>query len=538
MNVANAVADTYIEYDLLSRINANKSGKEFLLTQIEITKQKIQNSEKKLTDYAKDNKIIFLDDDDQSTLNRQLSTFAHDFSAATSTRIEKEALYKEVTNFGNEHPIILNNSIVQELTREHANLEAQYINLSETFTDDFPKMKNLRSQMDAVKNRIEVERGRIVRSVKSDLNTAKKKEESIKETFMEQQKKVLHFQSKVIQYETLKTELNVNKELHNNLLKKLNEVSIAAMSTATSIQIVDRALLPRSPYKPNKSRNFLLSLVFGLMGGIGLAFFIDYFDNTVKDTREIEKTLHLPTLGMIPLQEKNNGGMHPKLLSSDMSNPVSEAFRSIGTFLLFSFPSNSPKTILITSPGEKEGKTTVSINVASALAESMGKGVLIDADLRHPKLHHHLEIPNNSGLSHYLSGNRDFKLSVNGLIKPTSIRNLSIITAGRIPPNPSSLLNSSRMRDLIDSLHSLYDFVIIDAPPLFGMSESLFLSNIVDGTILVVKAGETPKNALEDAKNLFDNVNATLLGVVLNGVKKDHLKYGYYSNYYSTYFKE
>jgi capsular exopolysaccharide synthesis family protein len=519
-------------------MNANKSGEEFLLTQIEITKQKIKDSEKRLNDYATKNKIVFLDSDDQSAFSQQLNKFANDFSAATSARIEKEALYREVKHSGAENPIILNNFLIQELIKEHATLEAKYINLSVTFTPDFPKMKNLKSQMNAITNRIEEERNRIIRSIKSDLSAALINEEAIKETFLAQQKKVLNFQDKVVQYETLKAEVEVNKELHNNLLQKLNEVGVAAMSTATSIQIVDRALLPRGPYKPNKSRNFLLSLFFGLMGGIGLAFFVDYFDNTVKDTKEIEKNLHLPALGMIPLQKKNNGKMHPQLLSSDVSNPVSEAFRSIGMFLLFSFPKNSPKTILITSPGEKEGKTTVSINVASVLAESLGKGVLIDADLRHPKLHHHFEIPNNSGLSHYLSGKREFELSDNGLVKPTNIRNLSIITDGQIPPNPSSLLNSSKMRDLLDSLCSSYNFIIIDAPPLFGMSESLFLSNIVDGTILVVKAGETPKNALADAKKLFNNVNATLLGVVLNGVKKDHLRYGYYSNYYSTYFKE
>jgi capsular exopolysaccharide synthesis family protein len=537
MHVSNAIADEYIEYDLISRINANKSGEEFLLTQIEITKKKINDSEKRLNDYAKNNEVVFLNNNQQSALSQQLTKFAHDLSAATSSRIQKEALYEEITGSGNENPIILNNPIVQELTREHANLEAQYINLSTTFTPDFPKMKNLKSQLNAITDRIEEERERIIRSVQSDVSAAMKNEESIKETFLEQQKKVLNFQDKVVQYETLKAEVNVNKELHNNLLQKLNEVSVASMSKATSIQVVDRALLPRKPYKPDKPRNFLLSLIFGLMGGVGLAFLVDYFDDTVKDTKTIERSIQLPTIGMIPLQKKNNGGMHPKLLSPDISNPVSEAFRSIGTFLLFSFPSKPPKTILVTSPGEKEGKTTVSINVASALAESVGKGIIIDADLRNPKLHDYLEIPNKYGLSHYLSGKREIELSHDELVKHTEISNLSIITAGRPPSNPSTLLNSSRMKDLIDSLYSLYNFVIIDAPPIFGMSESLFLSKIVDGTILVVKAGETPQNAVVHAKRLFNSLNAPLLGVILNGVKKDHLKYSYYSQYYSTYFR-
>jgi len=276
------------------------------------------------------------------------------------------------------------------------------------------------------------------------------------------------------------------------------------------------------------------------MGGIGLAFFVDYFDNTVKDTQEIEKGMRLPSLGMVPLQTemlpKTNS--RPLLVSSDMTNPVSEAFRSIGTFILLSSSTTPPKTILVTSPGAKEGKTTMCINIAAALAEAMGDGIIVDADLRKPQLHNFFKMDNKSGLSKYLSGNIGFEGNGVSLIRQTLLKGISVIPAGPIPPNPSELLYSARMKDLLDALQAKYSFVIIDAPPVIGMPDSILLSSLVDGTILVVKAGETQKNALAEAKRVFNNVNAKLLGVVLNGVKKNDLKYNYYSEYYSSYFVE
>jgi uncharacterized protein involved in exopolysaccharide biosynthesis len=242
----------------------------------------------------------------------------------------------------------LNNPLIQGLSREHANLEAEYSNLSRTFTPDYPKMKNLKSQIDAISTRLEAEKARLIKSLQSDYYAALKREKYLKDSFESLQGKVLSFQERAVQYDTLKREVDVNKELHNSLLQKLNEVGVAAMSKASSIQIVDRAVYPIKPYRPDKSLNFFLSVIFGLMGGIGLAFFVEYFDNTVKDTQDIEKEIRLPSLGMIPLHEKVAAETRPLLVNS-VANPISEAFRSIGTFLLLSSSTKPPKTVLVTS---------------------------------------------------------------------------------------------------------------------------------------------------------------------------------------------
>lgn len=540
LNVANAMAAAYIDYDLQSRVDASKEAREFLEKQIESTKAKVETAEKKLNEYASRNEIIFLDSEKLSINNQKLSDMSSALNAITTERTNKEALLRELKgSSGPDNPLILNNLLILQLKGQHASLEAEYFNLSRTYTPDYPRMKNLKSQIDAIQDRIDLEKARLIRSAESDYSAALKKEASLKKTFDLQKKNVLDFQEKAVEYQILKRDVTVNKDLYNSLLQRLNEVGVSAMSRATNIQVVDRAIFPRVPDKPNKAQNILLSIIFGLMGGIGLAFLVQYFDNTVTDAGEIEKTMHVPSMGMIPLQKDLISLKRPQLIYDvDARSPMAEVFRSISTFILFSSPSKPPKTILITSAGEKEGKSTISLNIARSLAESLGNGIIIDADLRKPKLHHSFDLDNKIGLSTCLSGNMEFDRSNGKLIRQTPAKGLSVITSGPVPLNPSALLSSARMKELLDALYTMYNFVVIDAPPVMGMSDSIFLSTIVDGTILVVKAGETPRDALAATTKIFRSVNSNLLGVVLNGVKKSDVKYGYYSHYFSSYFKE
>lgn len=534
--VANAIAESFIEYDLESRMDASKEAKNFLTKQIEIATAKVEASEKALNEYSSKNEIIFIDSNKSSILNQKLAEVSTALNAVTTERMQKEALLKEVRENGLENPVILNNPLIQGLKSQHATLEAEYFNLLKTYTPDYPKMKNLKSQMDAIKERIEKEKASIIRSIESDYNAALKKEANLTRAVDSIKRKVLDFQEKAVQYQILKREVDVNKELLNNLLQRLNEVSVAAMSRATNIQIVDMAVYPRVPFRPDKGMNLLLSILFGLMGGVGLAFLVEYFDNTVKDAKDIEKMVQLPSLGMIPLQKDIATSKRPQIVYSKDRNPVAEIFRSIGTFILLSKASEPPKSILVTSPGEKEGKSTVSLNIAVALSESLGNGVIIDADLRKPKLHSVFNLDNKTGLSTFLSGNVD-SISSDKLIKTIPIKGISMITSGPIAPNPAELLFSERMKALINDLYARFNFVIIDAPPLMGMPDSISLSTLVDGTILVIRAGKTPRAALLESRRLLDSVNARLLGVILNGVKEGDLKFGYYSYYYSSYLK-
>ncbi|MEW6571212.1 MAG: polysaccharide biosynthesis tyrosine autokinase [Nitrospirota bacterium] len=561
MNIANAVAETYISFDLESRIEATKDAKIFLEQQIEVVKKKMEDSEQKLNEYASHKEII-IDQGKESILTQKLADISSALNNITNERMQKEALYREVKESGGNNPVILNNSLIMGLKKEFASLEAEYSNLSKIYTPDYPKMKSLKSEMDAIQSRIDQEMSRIVNSLESDYNAALKKEENLTKAFNSQKRKVLSFQDTVAQYEVLRREVEVNKGLYNNLLQRHNELGVSASSSATNIQILDKATYPKSPFKPNVSFNILLSIIFGLMGGIGLAFLAEYFDNSIKDTDYIEKKINLPTLGMIPKYEdagnsKNFSVSRPRIISPqkeadsskmpmvighDKISPIAETFRSIGAFILLSSSSKPPKTILVTGPGEKVGKTTICVNIAKTFLESSGNVLIIDADLRRPKLHNAFQLDNSIGLSSFLSGNVDFDDANGRLIKPTSVKGLSVITSGPVPPNPSELIGSLRMQDFINILQESFQFIIVDSPPVMGLPDALYLSKIVDGTIIVVQAGVTPRKALTEVKNVFGAINSKILGVILNGVKKSDFKYGsynyYYSSYYSSYFKE
>lgn len=535
--VANAVAATYIEFNIDSKVDASQQARQFLDKQIEIMKQKVEASEEKLNDYATQNEILFIDESQakENILSRKLSEISTSLSASTADRIEAEAVYREIKESGAVNSQILNNNLIQNLKKEYSSLESEYQNLLKVYKEDFPKMKRLKSQMDALRGRIEQEKRNLVRSSENDYRASRKREAYLTAEFERSKQRVLNFQKRNVQYQILKRDVDANKEIYNSLLQRMKEVSVASTRTSTNIQVLDPAEVPKKAFKPKKGQNILLSIVFGLLGGVGLAFFIEYFDNTVKDTAEIENRLRLPTLGLIPHQKLTESIKRPLLIHAKSRGAVAEAFRSIGTFIMLSSSTKPPKTILITSPGEKEGKTTISINTAMAFAESVGNGIIIDADLRRPKLHHSFEADNSVGLSTYLSGNIGLG---DGIIKKTPHSGLHLLTSGPVCPNPSELIVSKKMKELLDYLEANYDFIVIDSTPVMGMPDSLFLSSIVDGTVLVIRAGHTTKGSLRETKKIFRSINAKILGVILNGIKETDLKYNYYSNYYSSYFKE
>ena len=559
MDVSNAVTQTYITFDLESRILASNEAKDFLQAQLAIMKQKVEESERTLNNYAAKNEIVFTTSNN-NLYAQKLSDISVVLNSVTTERIQKEALYRQVRDSGVNNPIILNNPMIQGLRNEHAKIEAEYYNLLKIYTPEYPKMKSLKSQMDAITNRTSQETAKIIQSSELDYRNALKKEDNLTKALNSQKQKVLSFQGSTASYEVLRREVDVNKGLYNSLLQRLNEVSVSASNKASNIQILDKAIFPKDPFKPNLPFNVVLALFFGLTGGIGLTFLVEYFDNSIKDTDDIEKKADLPTLGIIPNIEEareavtsSNKSMiqHevkpqqsnlPIVVDYKQTNPVIEAFRSIGAFILLSSSEKPPKTILITGPGQKIGKTSVTINLAKAMRERLGRGILIDADLRRPRLHAAFQLDNTVGLSSVLSGNIEFDSSNGRLIRSTGISGLSVITSGPIPPNPSELLGSSKIQEIIYALQSLYEFIIIDSPPVIGLPDSIYLSKVVDGTVLVVRAGETPLKALRETKRVFRDINAKILGVVLNGVKKSDLKYGaynyYHSAYYSSYFDD
>jgi capsular exopolysaccharide synthesis family protein len=328
-------------------------------------------------------------------------------------------------------------------------------------------------------------------------------------------------------------------------LTKLNDVDLLSTLETTNIQILDRAQPPTIPARPRKLFNIGVSGLVGLLLGVLLSLFIEYLDNTVKSTEDVDRLLGLPSLGVVPalesLEKKSrlalprlNGSKqqaHPILIVDDHHrSSFAEAFRSLRTSVLLSNAERPPRTILFTSSSPGEGKTTTAVNMALSLAQTGARVIVVDGDLRKPGLHKMFGMKNQPGLSTYLTRAIDLPT----VVDHNRFENLSVIPSGPIPPNPSELLSSSKMREAVKLLSQQYDFVVIDSPPI-STPDALILSTLVDGVIMVIRCGQTPRDLVHRAKQSLDDVNAKIFGVVLNrvDVNQDGYYYYYYRYYYS-----
>src|SRR3972149_828107 len=352
---------------------------------------------------------------------------------------------------------------------------------------------------------------------------------SLDEKFNLTYKQLAELNYKTVHYRILEREVETNKSIYQNLLQRLKETEVASGFRATNIQVVDYASTPLIPYKPNIKLNMLLATLMGLMGGVFLAFIFEHFDSTIKDEEEVKRRFSLPFLGAIPLVDENELQDLEKVVYANPKSLVSEAFRVIRTSILYSSPNSPPKSLLITSTQPLEGKTTCASNLALSFTQSGLKVVLIDADLRKPRLHK-LFLNNGYafGLSTYLVG----KMELSGVINRTSLDGLDIITSGPIPPNPAELLGSKRMKELIEHLLEEYDHVILDGPPIAGFADSRLLSSVVDGVLLVTSIGITQRQTLRSSIEDILRVRGRIIGTIVNRLESRRSKYGYSYYYY------
>ncbi len=545
--VANSIGDSFIGLSIDSKFEATYQARVWLEKQLEIMKAKVEQAEEKLNEYAGKNEIIFLDKkgdekgtDSENIITKKLSELSTELTSATSERISKEALYKEMRSGDPESSsVVMNNPMITSLKKDYAALDSEYNQQLKIYKPDYPQMVRLKEHINQTKKKIDLETIKIILSVKKDYEIAVNRENQLKSAFESQKKEALNLNERSIQYQILKREADTNKELYKGLLQRLNETGVSASLTASNIQVLDRAEIPKKPFKPRKTLNIVLSIIVGLFGGIGLAFFTEYLDNTIKTPEDIKEKICLPQLGLVPkyTNADNNEALQKVeyIAHSDGRSPIAEAYRSIRTFLLLSTGGKPPKVMMVTSPAGEEGKTTTAINTAISLTKSDVKVVVIDADMRKPRLHRVFGIDNSAGLSTFLSGNAEFG---NGLIKTSDIQNFDIITSGPIPPNPTELLSSYRFSELIHGLYPLYNFIIIDTPPVLGMSDPLIVSSQTDGVIMVVRSGKTERQAVQEARRMLEGVNAKILGVVLNSVSQSNMRYSFYYNYYRYYYTD
>jgi len=527
----NTLADTFIEWNLNRRLEATKEGRDFLKKQLQQTQANLERSEEELNAFAKRNDIISLDEKMNLTYH-QFSELNDVLAKAENERLAKESLHKHVLN-GNVEviPVVVNDPYLQELKTEYAKLKAEYGQLSAIFKPEYPKVKQQGAKVAEIRGKIDEGISSIVSSIKSDYEAALKREEILRERYEKQKGLASALNEKAVQYNILDREVQTNKSIYESLLQRLKETEVSAGIKASSTQVVDYASVPLFPYKPKITLNVLLAAVVGLFAGVFIAFFMEYFDNTLKSTEEIRDRLRFPVLGGIfkVNQGKELGFPIEKAFLSAPRSHFAEAFRTIRASLLLSTPGAHPRSILITSPHPGEGKTTVSVNLAISFAQAGSRVLLLEADFRRPRIEQILNT-NGVGLTDFLTGNARLEEA----IKEGEVPKLFVLNVGSLPVNPAELIGSDEMRKLLEKLREEYDYIIVDGPPALGFADALIISSILDGTVVVASANETPRGSLTEVMEKLWGFNARVLGVVLNRVEYGRENY-YYKKYYHYY---
>jgi succinoglycan biosynthesis transport protein ExoP len=548
--IVNAHIATYIEQNFRSKFDATTQASTWLADQLGELKVKVQNSEDARIAYERQNQIWTLDDKQNITTQR-LSDINRELTEAQSERMKKEALFRFAKD-GNLDavPQIQTNAFLIDLIKKRSDLSASYNDAVAQYGPSFPKVQRLQAQMKEIDVNIEKEKQNVVNGLESDFREAHQRETLLGEALDQQKAEVNQMSEKLVEYNILNREAEANKVLYEGLLTKLKEAGISAGLRSSNIRVVDPAMIPSYPSRPAKARNIVLAFLVGLVGGIGLALLREYLDNTVKTPDDIETLARLPSLAVVPqFAGSNGGGKRAGLLHGLAStanghdkrielvaqhlpkSQMSEAFRALRTSILLSQAAHPPQVILVTSALPREGKTTAAANLAVTLAQLGDKTVLVDADLRKPGVGRLLNLTGGkyAGLSSYLAGVSSLDLVT---VQHPSIPNLSAIPTGPLPPNPADLLSSHKLIEAIAELRTKFKFVVIDSPPIMAATDAVILSVQTDGVLLVVRSGETPKEAFTRTRDLLASVKCNILGVVLNAVDSSAPDYYYSYRYY------
>jgi capsular exopolysaccharide synthesis family protein len=534
--VANSVAQAYIEETLEMKLDFARLTLDWMTRKAAEEGQKLETAENKLQQYMVANNILTLGDR-MSVTPEQLSQLSSELLQTESHRRELEALYERARKVDNKPeeaetlPAISQDVALQTLRSQILQAEQRILELSSKFGPKHPTMKKAVSDLDSLKVKKLLEIQRIIASIGNEFELARNKEESLRSQFNQTQSEALNLNQKFIQYGVLKRDVETNRMLYDALMLKIKEQNITQDTQPVNVWIVEKATVPGYAVKPNKKKIFLGGFLACLMLGVGLAFFIEYLDNTVKYPEETERKLGISVLGLISLWKEQKGAVENAVIDSPRS-AFAETYKALRTAILLSKAEGAPGRILITSPGPGAGKTTTAVNLAMALAQSEKRVLLVDADLRKPRMHKIFKKSNQKGLSNYLAGG-----SGENLLQQGPLENLTLITSGPVPPNPSELLSSQRMEQMLADLSRKFDVIVCDSPPLMSVADARILSRLFDGTILVVRARQTSFDLAGKAIKSLTDVNAALLGMVINALDLKKSDY-YYNYYYSSYGEE
>jgi succinoglycan biosynthesis transport protein ExoP len=531
---ANTLAREYVQQNLDLKLSNTTNTIIWLTEELNKQRQKVEGAERAMAEYREGQNAMSLDDG-QNIVVARLNSLNDAVTKAKTSRLQKEAAYRQLGNLkgdsadADSFPLIAQNPTIQEIKQQLASLNSEKAKLSQRYGANHPAMETITRQIESASARLRSETAKVLESIANDYRAALAEERNLAGSLEDQKKQAVDLNRKSITYSILQREAESERQVYNALLQQEKELRVVSNSRANNVQVMDDAEVPGGPYTPNHGRDWLMAIVLGLALGVGLAYSVEYLDDTVKLPDDVTRRLKLPLLGLVPAVA---GGKLP-VLTSPVPHDFGEAFRSLRTSLVFTNGSPGNRTIAVTSTQPLEGKTTTACNLAIALALGGARVMLIDADMRRPGLHRTMELPNEVGLSHILTG----QARVREAVQRTSEPNLFVMSAGHVPPNPSELLHSERMKQLIANLEAgPFDWIIMDTPPVLAVTDAVILAPYMSGLVFVIGAEMTRRAHAERAIQTIQGGKPNIIGAVLNRVDLNRNKY-YYSRYYGYHYK-
>lgn len=530
---ANAIARAYISQSLEYRFSENKETADWLGQQLTEQRKALEASEAALQAYRERNGAVSVADSASNIVVQRLSDLNTALTKAKTERINKEAVYNqlkaaEVSGKLDTFPAVLANDYIQKLRSDLADLQRQQVQLAERYGERHAEMIKSKASIESADAKLKLELGKVVESVRNEYQAALSEEQSLQSALNSQKSEALSQNRTGIEFGVLQREVESNKQLYESLMQRTKETGISSERKSTNIRIIDEARTPGAPISPNLRRAVMLSLVAGLALSLGLVFFVDYMDNRLKTPQDLKAYLGVPFLGMVPAVPKGKGAVNPLLTEVDAPS-FAEAFKTVRTNVLFSSAEDGLRTLVVTSAGPGEGKSICSANIAIALAQTGLRVLLVDADMRRPRVHEIFEAAEEPGLSNLLTGNA----KASEVIQKSKVNGLWLMSAGHIPPNPAELLSSPRFVDFLGALEDHFDWVVLDTPPVLVVADSMVVANKATGVVFVVGADQTNRNAARTAIDQLTSTNATVIGSMLNRADVHR-----HSHYYSTYYKK
>lgn len=528
--IANAAANAYIEQTLEMRLSSARQALGWMAKKAEEERSRLERSEKALQQYMRANDIVTMEDRIAVTPQR-LADLSAQLTRAEARRKELQVLHAKVEELSAEPglletlPAVASDPSLGALRAEILKAEQRISELSRRYGPKHPLMVKALEELEVLRDRRGLEVRRIVSSLRNEYELAVANEREFRGVLEETKARASGLNEKYIQYGILKREADANRQLYEALTKKLKEQSVTEDTQSVNLWIVEEAKVPEAPVYPRTRRNVLLGAVLGLLAGLGMAFLVEYLDNTVKGPDDVETTLGLPLLGVVSNLRGRRARVEEVLLDGKLT-PVAEEYRSLRTALLLSSAQGPPRSVVVTSMTPEEGKTSTALNLAVALAQSGRPVVLVDADLRRPRIHKALGLGNEVGLSTYLTG-----ASGPEVLQQTAVPQLRVVPAGPLPPNPQELLSSRAMAELARTLAPNGEVVIFDSPPVLTVADARLLAKLADGTILVARSKKVTCDELRAGVKLLRDIDARVLGVVLNRFDARRGGYGYYHRY-------